>query len=732
MQETIGNPVRRFDAPGKMGGRAAYVADLVFDGSLHARTLRSTRPHAKILSIHIPELPRGYFVVDRRDVPGKNRVKMIADDQPFFAEEFVRYVGEPILLVAGPAREEIDRILSSIRVRYDVLKPVLSIEEADSLGAACRFAEYAIGKGDPEKSFAEASRVFEGEYRTGLQEHVYLEPQGVIGTCEGDRVTVYGSLQCPYYVKNALVQGLGWSEDRVRVVQTTTGGAFGGKEDYPSIIAGHVAFAALKAGKPVRLVFDRHEDMLCTTKRHPSIIRIRSALDGRGMVSGVEVDLRLDGGAYEGLSTVVLQRAMFHCTGVYRFDNVRVSGKVLRTNTVPTGAFRGFGSPQAAFAIEMHMHGLAERLGEDPVDFKLRHLLRTGDSTVTGGRLREQVKMPELVEKVLGMSGYRKKVEEWRSRECPGGKKGRPGEKAPAAFAPGGRKLKGIGVSLFNHGCAFTGSGEKDKIKAKVKLVKRADGTVEILVASAEFGQGPSTALRKIVSRTLGIPLSAVVLENPDTDRVPDSGPTVASRTVMIVGNLLDRAARDLKARWTSAPVVEALAGYEQPGYVEWDQAAFRGDAYPVYSWGANVVEVEVDPLTFETVVKGVWGVYDVGSAIDERILRGQIAGGVAQGLGYGAMEVMGSRGGEILQARLSDYVIPTSLDFPAIECVFIDNPFEHGPYGAKGAGELPFVGAAPAFASAVQSAVGVPVRRIPVTPEYLQEVTGGASSSRP
>jgi CO/xanthine dehydrogenase Mo-binding subunit len=742
VSETIGAPVDRQDAPDKIGGRARYTADLAFEGLLHAATLRSTAPHANILSIRAPRLPPGYFVVDRRDVPGRNRVKMIADDQPFFAEERARYVGEPILLVAGPDREVVARIVASIEVEYEPLAPVLGIEEADSLGNGHRFVEYTIRKGDPEKAFAAASRVFEGEYRTGLQEHAYLEPQGVVAVCEGGRMTVYGSLQCPYYVKGALVQGLGWGEDRVRVVQAATGGAFGGKEDYPSILAGQAAFAALKTGKPVRLVLGREEDMRCTTKRHPSLVRVRTALDRTGTVSGAEVSIRLDGGAYEGLSSVVLQRAMFHSTGVYRFDHVRVDGRVLRTNTVPTGAFRGFGTPQAVFAIEMHMHSLAETLGEDPVDFKLRHLLRTGDTTVTGGALRERVMMPEIAQKALEMSGYRRKAGSYRSRGRGTGSAARSTGSAPAegaadaapgeipARAPAGGPLRGVGVSLFNHGCAFTGSGERDRIKAKVKLRKRADGTVEILTASAEFGQGPSTTLRSITARALGVPLSTVVWENPDTDRAPDSGPTVASRTVLIVGKLLERAALALRGRWDSAPEVETGAEYEQPGYVRWDQSTFEGNAYPVYSWGANVVEVEVDPLTCEVEVKGIWGVYDVGRAVDERILRGQVAGGVAQGLGWGAMEVMGLDRGEVRHASLGEYVVPTSLDFPPVECAFVDNPFEDGPFGAKGAGELPFVGAAPAYAAAVQSAVGAPLRRLPVTPEYLREVAGGGSSA--
>jgi len=698
----IGTPAGRVDAVDKISGHATYIADLKVEGMLHCKTLRSIKSRARITSIAIPELPEGYWIVDHRDVPGVNRVKMIVDDQPFFAEEEVHYIGEPILLVVGPDREEIDLILSTIHVEHEDVDPVFTIDGADALGAEYVYVKYTIKKGKPEKAFTEAVEVFQGEYKSGYQEHIYMEPQGVMGLYENGRVTVYGSMQCPYYVKNALVQGLGWNENRVRVVQTTTGGAFGGKEDYPSIIAGHVAFAALKTGRPVRLLFDRNEDVLCTTKRHPSVIRIRSALNSRKRITGMEVDIRLEGGAYEGLSSVVLQRAMFASTGVYRIDNVKVSGKVLRTNSVPTGAFRGFGGPQAIFAVEMHMHSLAEHLREDPVDFKKKHLLKTGGSTVTGGKLRERVLMPEIIDRVLDMSGYRKKVQAFHSKSD--------------------SKHRGIGISLFYHGCAFTGSGEKDKIKAKVKLRKLKDGCVEILVSNVEFGQGTMTSLRKIVARTLDIPLSSIVYENPDTDRVPDSGPTVASRTVMIVGGLLERAARELKARWHTSNELEILTRYEQPDYIEWDQETFSGDAYPVYSWGANVVEVEIDPITFAVEVRGVWGVYDVGRAIDERILRGQIEGGVMQGLGYATVEVMNSREGALLQSSLTDYAIPTSLDFPRMEIELMENPFVYGPYGAKCAGELPFVGAAPALAAAVQCALGIPVRSIPVIPESLLE----------
>ena len=273
------------------------------------------------------------------------------------------------------------------------------------------------------------------------------------------------------------------------------------------------------------------------------------------------------------------------------------------------------------------------------------------------------------------------------------------------------------------HGCGFTGSGEKDQIKAKVRLRKTACGDVEILVASVEMGQGAHTTLRKIVARSLGVDIGKVIYRNPDTDRVPDSGPTVASRTVMIVGALLEKAALELKQRWGEGTEADVVMDYAQPEYLEWDQDTFKGDAYPAFSWGVNVVEVEIDPITFETTVVGVWAAYDLGTPIDEQIVRGQIEGGIIQGLGYASMEVMQTRQGRIQQGTMTDYTVPTSLDFPNIECRLIDNPYPEGPAGAKGAGELPLVGAAPAYTAAIQNALGIPIKRIPATPEHLVEI---------
>jgi len=715
MGSLIRRSIPRDDARPKSGGFAEYVADLHPLGMLYARTLRSARPRARIASVRVPELPPGCFVVDRSDVPGVNRVKMLVDDQPFLAEGEVNYVGEPILLLVGPDREQLDRLLSAVVVEYEDRQPIFGVRDSLSgkkepiYGTDNLFASYVFGASEAEmdRAFREASLVQQDEYESGYQEHIYMEPQGMVGVYEGGRVTVYGSMQCPYYVKNALVQGFGWEEGRIRVVQTTTGGAFGGKEEYPSLIAGHAAFAAVKCGRPVQLLLDRQEDIVSTTKRHPAVVRFRTALDGQARITAMQVDVTLDGGAYAGLSDVVLQRALFAATGVYRVPLARVSGRACATSSVPTGAFRGFGGPQAFFAVEMHMHHLALAVGEDPLDFKRRHAVSKGDATVTGGVYRQDVKLAEMADTLEALSGYREKKRGSAPRDE------QAGDDAP---------LRGIGVSLFFHGAGFTGSGEKDKIKARVELLPLEEGGAEILVSNVEMGQGSQTTLRKIVAETLQVPVEAVVYRNPDTDRVPDSGPTVASRTVMIVGKLLMEAAEELRARREagkadSSPVFKS---YRQPEGVEWNQESFRGDAYQAYSWGANAVEVEVDPLTCEIRVCGIWGVYDIGRAIDERIIQGQIEGGIAQGLGYGSLEHMALRNGRIAQDSVTDYIIPTSLDVPPMEYRLVDNPYAEGPYGAKGAGELPLVGAAPALAAAVQDALGRPIRRIPVTPEDL------------
>ncbi|MFA5385812.1 MAG: molybdopterin cofactor-binding domain-containing protein [Eubacteriales bacterium] len=518
---------------------------------------------------------------------------------------------------------------------------------------------------------------------------------------ESNCVTVYGSMQCPYYVKGALKQALGWTEDRIRVVQLPTGGGFGGKEDYPSIPGVHAGLAAIKTGKPVQLVFDRQEDFIASFKRHPSIIKIRSYIDDNNRITAREVDIKTDAGAYAGLSSVVLQRISFSVCGVYNVENLKVTSRAYATNNIVTGAFRGFGGPQAFFAIEMHMENIAEKLNMDSLELKKMYFLKKGDTSSTGGLFNSEIKLDEIAEVIEKKSSYKRKRKLFSDRK---------------------NKLRGIGCSIFFHGCGFTGDSEKKLIKSKVRLKKYKDNTVEIFASSTEIGQGSLTTLRKIVSRALGIPVEQIKHKYPDTYCCPDSGPTVASRTVMIAGKLLQMCADEMRKRWDEEEP-EVIKEYEYPKNLHWDNDKLQGNAYPEYSWGANVVEVEIDPVTYEIKVNGIWSVYDIGNPIDEKIVKGQIEGGIVQGLGFGTLEALNVENGRILQDSFNNYVIPTSVDFPKIENELIDNPFEGGPYGARGLGELTLIGAAPALALAVQNAVGCNVKQIPVTPEYIMEL---------
>jgi len=400
----VGTSLARTDGPSKVTGQARYVADMVVPGTLFARTIRSSIPRGRITGVRF-ELDDGFTVVTAADVPGHNRVALIADDQPCLADGRVEHAEEPIALLAHADRGALARAV----VHVDYAPETACLDPRDS---AEMFRRIEIAKGSLEQGLAAADLIVEGEYRTGHQEQLYIEPHGVIATPEDGGITVAGSLQCPYYVHKALCVLLGLPPHRVRVVQTETGGGFGGKEDYPSIIAGHAALLAWKARQPVAVLYDRQEDMAATTKRHPAVIRHRTGLTRDGRIVAMDIDVLLDGGAYTTLSPVVLSRACLHATGAYRCDHVRIRGRVAKTNTPPNGAFRGFGAPQALFAAEVHMDRAAEALGLDPVALRERNLLRPGDTTATGQVLMDDCSAEAVLAEAVRPLGFEVELEE--------------------------------------------------------------------------------------------------------------------------------------------------------------------------------------------------------------------------------------------------------------------------------------------------------------------------------
>lgn len=685
MREISKSVVKKDHSP-KMDGSAIYVADWPCDkDTLFGKLVRSPYARARVLGVKLPDMPPEYFVVDKTDVSGVNQVHIVMDDTPVYAEDTVEYIGDPVLMLVGPDEKMVEHFADAVVVEYEELPPVLDVRDSETA-----FFDYNFGKGDVDACFAEADKIYDEEYETGYQEQAYLETQGMIAQFENGKMTVHGSLQCPYYVHGAIAKSVGLSPDKVRVLQDTTGGGFGGKEAYPSILACQVAVAAHKAGgKPVRVIYGRREDMEFTSKRHPSLCRYKVAVkDGR--VTAMDIDVRFNSGGFTTLSAVVLQRGIIAAPGVYDVENIRVRGRAMKTNTIPTGAYRGFGAPQTFFAVERMMDHIAKDIGEQPLAFKKRHIVKQYDATSTGGKYHFPVPLPAMIAEVEEMSGYQNKWQEYQKPQT-------------------GRCHKGIGFGVWFHGAGFTGSGERDIIKAVTRLRKREDGFVEILASQSDIGQGIKTTLCKIVANELNIPLDKVSYENPDTDRVPDSGPTVASRSLMTVGELLRRAAIKLRSQWQEGVEQVVEEKFTEPDFViPFYLDKFQGDAYPTYAWAACAVEVQVDTLTGVNEVLGAWASFDVGTPIDFNIVVGQMEGGLMQGLGYSSMEQMAyDNKGRIRNNSFSDYIIPTSVDVPNMQVKMHVEEYPLGPYGAKGAGELPLVGAPGAYIGAMEQALG-------------------------
>ena len=708
MQATkIGDRIVRVDAVQKARGEAVYVCDMTLPNMQYAYMVRSTIARGRIKAIHVPELPEGYYFISAKDIPaqGKNELWMIAKDWRCFAEDYVLYVGETIGLVVGPDRGVLKRLKEQIKIDYEEQTPAVTIDDGIHCVGGPMFpeknsnvmCELFCEKGRPmDEVFAEADEVFEETIETPYQEHVHLETNSAIADMEDGKFVFYASAQCPFYVRKSIAGLLDIPYDDIIVRQCTTGGAFGGKEHFPDVLCGALLVAENKIRKPIKMVFDREEDTQFSVKRHPSKCIYKTAVKD-GKITGVYGHIYYNCGAYLSSSYVVLQRGVFHGNGVYTFDNTYLKGEGIGTNMFPSCAFRGFGAPQTLFAIETHLDHLAHHLGVDPLEFKMKYLAKKGDETTTNGHIIEEVKLPEMLEVVTRESDYWRKAKEYELG-C-------------------GR---GIGIAMYNHGGAFTGNGEQAIIKAHARLVKTGD-RVSIQVGSTEMGQGFKTSLRKICAATLGVSIDQIEYLDPDTSKVVDSGPTAASRSTMVVGRLVERAAQEMKERWSEGDFTTEVE-YEHPDGYPWDQATFRGDAYLGYGWGVACVEVEVDKLTNEVKTLGVWSSHEIGKAIDELIVHGQINGGILQSLGYGSMEKLEVKGGRFKQKSMSDYVIPTSMDFPKQFYHIQENPYPWGPYGAKGMGELVFNGASAAYVDAVERALNTRFTSIPIPPEAIEE----------
>ena len=732
---SIGKSVPRKEGRKKVTGAALYIDDISFPEMIYGTTVRSSVPRGRVSNVSFEgDIPWNEFTIVTaeyiHEIGGENYVALILNDQPYLAGEVVNHAEEAIVLLAHPNKYLLEEARRNVRIEYEELPAIFTLEDSVNKkdiiwGEDNVFKTFLIDKGNVDEAWTNAALVVEGEYKTGAQEQLYIENNGVIAVAnEKDGVTVWGSMQCPYYVHKALIKLFALPEDKIRVIQTETGGGFGGKEEYPSMIAGHAALLSLKSGKPVKIIYDRAEDMVATTKRHPSRTRHKTAVSADGKLLAMDVEFVIDGGAYCTLSPVVLSRGTIHAAGPYFCPNVRIRSSAVATNVPPHGAFRGFGAPQSIFALERHLDKVAAAVGLTPDEFRRRNFIQQGETTATSQIIREKVDMSQLLERAFELTGYHEK------RRRFGAENGQS------------HIRKGIGFASFMHGAGFTGSGEV-YLASVVGAEATSEGRVKILAASTEIGQGTNTIFAQIASEALGVGSELIEVAQPDTANVPNSGPTVASRTCMVVGKLVESAVIALrqtligcgllKENYSESEFQEAcrrhiekhgqlktFSTYQAPPNIHWNDEKYQGDAYGAYAWAVYVAEVSVDLLTYEAHVDDFVAVQEVGRVINPTLATGQIEGGVAQGIGFTLFENVVWQNGRMANGQMTNYIMPTAADIPPIRVYFEENPYAYGPGGAKGIGELPMDGPAPAILNAIENATGVSFNQVPLMPEAM------------
>jgi len=752
---TVGMSYPRPDARDKTTGATRFLTDIKVDGMVYAAPVVSSIPFGKIVAVDtsLAQKKPGFLgFISARDIPGENQVGVILSDQPLFANDIVRYVGDSVGLVIAETPEQARMAAEAIHITYDSWQPCFTISASrDSAGPfihqsnlAC---EHRVRKGDIHLGFSEAERIIEADFETPCQEHYYLEPQGCIAFPPNNgQIKILGSLQCPFYVQKAVATAMGVPLSHVQVEQAPTGGAFGGKEDVPSEVCARAALAAWKLRRPIKMVYDRRQDVQITSKRHPFQMHYKVGVRKDGTLAAAEVLLEENAGAYATLSTVVSYRSAAQALGPYAIPHVKVDSKSYYTNLPPNGAFRGFGSPQAAFGHERMMDIIATELGMDPFELRLKNILCSGDETSTGHRITMSVGAEATLQKAA-------EVSDWKAfhREKP----------------DNGRFLSGLGISTIHYGnCLGAAGWYMDGAGVKIQLHR--DGSVSVAYGLVEMGQGALTVVAQMVAEALGIAPERVTVLPTTSDQVPDSGPSVASRNVVMTGNAIRDAVGKLlpvlreaagallecppeRIRFTEDKALdvdsdrqigfpklmdfvyrtnrsmEAL-GWWHVRELDFDPQHGEGEAYFTYSFATHVAKVRVDRITGQVHVDRLYAVHDVGRAINPAGVEGQVEGGTAQGTGWVLTEQFQYEEGKVLTSNLSTYLLPTVLDVAKVDTIIVEVPEPEGPWGAKGVGEPAIIPTAAAIVNAVSNAVGTQIRELPLTLEKILSILEGPS----
>jgi len=745
----IGENVVRVDSLEKVLGSPVYTADLIPKGTVYAKLFHSSIPHGIIKRMELgaaKSYPGVLGVLTSRDIPGLNESSAVLPDRQLFADPTVRSTGDILGAVIAETFPSAADASTKITVDYEKLPAIFDPMQALEPGAVKVHEkgniarQMKIRKGNVEEGFSRSDIILEKTYRTQFQDAAPLEPEVGLAIPEDGGVRVVGSMQSPHHTQAAVAKVLKLPPEKVRVIQAVTGGAFGPKSDEtPFDVCSTAALAAVKFRRPVYCGMDREDSMVMHTKRHPFVISHKTGVSDSGMLIADESRIIGDTGAYASLGVFVIVRATFHTVGAYEVPNVKADSYLVYTNNTYTGSLRGFGGPQAIFAIESQMEELARKLGMDPLEFRLRNMLVPGKKNATSAVMDASCGLPQCVEKVVASSNYMEKTRRYRNQE--------------------GNTRRGLGIAFLMHGNSL---GPEGNDYGAVHIEVLSDGSVSVGSGLTEYGTGAISGMMQVASSVLGVPLSRFRLERPDTSKHRESGPTVASRVVVIGGNASKLAAEKLRSRiiplaaellkinpggvaiadgvafdrrnpsttvqWDDI-VAEAYRrgvslkeeGFFMAPAAPWDQEVGQGTPYVQYTWGALVVEVEVDMGTGYYRVVGAHAAYDVGKAVNPSGVLGQIYGGTVQGLGYAMMEELLHKEGVVVNPNLGDYYIPTSMDIPEeFKAFIVEVPGPLGPFGAKIIAEPPIVLPGAAVRNAVLNATGVSVDDLPVTSEKV------------
>ena len=746
---TIGSSPTRPDGIAKTQGGFAFTSDLSADGCLFGATLRSPHPYARIRSIDLSgawKIDGVEAVLTAADVPGRNAYGLISQDQPVFAEEFVRYVGEPIAAVAADHPETCRRALEAIVVDYEALEPLLDPEAAIAGSFAPIHPDGNVIRHQPIRRgdvSATGDVVVEGTYEIGMQDQAFLglEAAMAIPDAGGGGVELHVATQWLHEDRQQLAACLGLPEESIRLVLGGVGGAFGAREDISLQV--HTCLLALRLGRPVRMAYSRAESFLGHVHRHPATIWMRHHATADGEIVKIEARMVFDGGAYASTSAAVLINAVTHAQGPYRCPNAVVDGYAVRTNHLPCGAMRGFGVVQACFAHESQMDRLAAACGLDPVEIRLRNAMRTGDQLITGQPVLNVAPVERCIRETAALP--MPEPADDHVMHLPGG---------AGLTARRGDVVRGVGWGVAIKNLMYS-EGLDDYSTARCRV---ADGRVTLKFATSEVGQGFVTIAGQIARTILGI--DDVVLDRIDT-AIGSAGSTSASRQTWMSGGAVDAACRTVRERifehvadthgldalrlaidgtdvvdtvsgWR-LPVLEAVAGaefdetveYRHPPTGELDEHG-QGDCHVAFAFVAHRAVVDVDPELGLVKVVQIATAQDVGRALNPLSVLGQIEGGVAQGVGLAVMEEIIQVDGVIRNGNFTDYLLPTFLDMPDVVATLIEEPDPHAPLGAKGVGEPPCISSTPAVVAAIRDAlarvdgVGKPLTRVPVRPSDI------------